>query len=177
MKKQTKNTSTTTGKIGIALLWIGILAVSIAGFSYSATGTKGTGVSCPMMKNVSTIPTTTRASGGCPMMGNRAVIQAAPVTPSKVNTQAKVITMQYNDSWLTPSTITVQKGKSYTIQIKLNTTINGCMSTITLPGLDDSIKNITKGTTICFIINPTSAGTYWFVCAMGLSHGAQVVVQ
>lgn len=67
------------------------------------------------------------------MMGNRAVTQSASVVPSKVNTQAKVITMQYDDSRLTPSTITVQKGKSYTIQMKFNTTINGCMSTITLP--------------------------------------------
>ena len=65
------------------------------------------------------------------MMGNRAVTQSA--TTTKVNPQAKVITMQYNASGLTPSTITVQKGKSYTIQMKINTTINGCMSTITLP--------------------------------------------
>ena len=173
MKKQhTKNTSTATGKIGITLLWIGILAVSIVGYSYYATGTKGTGVACPMMRNVTK---TAFQWWGCSMMGNRAVTQSA--TTTKVNPQAKVITMQYNASGLTPSTITVQKGKSYTIQMKINTTINGCMSTITLPWLDNSVQGITKWSTLTFSITPTSAGTYGFVCAMGLSHGAQVIVQ
>lgn len=176
-KQHKKATSNGTGKIGILLLWIGIFAMAIAGYSYYGTWTKTPSAntnqawSCPMMQN-----TTNKVQWwGCSIMGNNR--PAVQKTTNPTNSEAKVIAMTYNESWLEPWVINVQAGKSYTIIIKVNTDIYGCMSTISIPWLDNNIQNITKWSMITFNIQPTTPWEYEFECAMWVSHQAKIIVQ
>jgi hypothetical protein len=51
------------------------------------------------------------------------------------------------------------------------------MSTISIPGLDENVQNVRKWNTLTFHIKPTTAGVYDFDCAMGVSHGAKIIVK
>ena len=50
--------------------------------------------------------------------------------------------MTYTEDGLTPKVVTLQKGKTYKVFINAMVTLQGCMSTITLPGLDDNIQQV-----------------------------------
>jgi hypothetical protein len=89
----------------------------------------------------------------------------------------ETIQMTYTEQGLTPSTINLQVGKTYSIVIDAQTTVYGCMSTIYLPGLDDNIQSIKKWNKITFVVKPTKSWTYEFDCAMWLSHQAKVIVE
>lgn len=192
MKKENNNSSDFKWKLGIVLLWIWIFAIAVAGFSYytwpiwlrwSSTGIG----SCPMMNN--TTKNTSNQWWWCGMMWARNTAQnnsstqnqntiqdqTSPITPT--DSKSEVITMDYNDSGLTPSVVNVQIGKSYTIVINANTDVYGCMSTIDIPWLDENTQTIRKWKTITFNIKPTTAGEYPFLCAMWISHNAKIVVK
>jgi len=94
-------------------------------------------------------------------------------SPSKIEN----ITMTYTDNGLTPAVVTLKKGKKYKITINAKTTVYGCMNAISLPWLDDNLQNIRTGKKIIFNITPTKAGSYDFLCGMGVPHGASVIVQ
>jgi hypothetical protein len=54
------------------------------------------------------------------------------------------------------------------------------MSTIYIPWLDENVQSIKKGSQITFFVDTTKFWEYWeyeFVCAMWLSHGANIVIQ
>ena len=111
------------------------------------------------------------------MMGGTKTQTTSSQPAVQANSQAQVISMNYDASGLSPAAINVEAGKAYTISIKVTTDVVGCMNTISIPGLDDNIQNVNKGSTLTFNIKPTSAGTYEFKCAMGLSHGAKIIVK
>jgi hypothetical protein len=85
--------------------------------------------------------------------------------------------MTYTTSGLQPETVQLTAGKQYEIVIDVQTTVYGCMSTIYLEGLSDDIQSIRKGNQISFSVRPTKVGTYDFLCAMGIPHGAKVIVK
>ncbi|MEI6426734.1 MAG: cupredoxin domain-containing protein [Candidatus Absconditabacteria bacterium] len=116
-------------------------------------------------------------TGGCGMMGGNRTQTTSSQPVVQADPQAQLITMNYEESGLTPATINVEAGKSYTIVIKINKDVVGCMNTISIPGLDENIQNVNKGSILTFNIKPTSAGTYEFKCAMGVSHGAKIIVK
>ena len=58
----------------------------------------------------------------------------------------ETINMKYTSKWLEPASVTVELWKTYHIVIDSQTTVYGCMSTITLPWLDNSIKEIKSET-------------------------------
>ena len=116
-------------------------------------------------------------TGGCGMMGGNKPQTTTSQPTVQADPQTQMIPMDYNESGLTPATINVDAGKTYTISIKVNKDVVGCMHTISIPGLDENIQNVNKGSTLTFNIKPTSAGTYEFKCAMGLSHGAKIIVK
>ena len=91
--------------------------------------------------------------------------------------QIETINMKYTSKWLEPSSITVEVWKTYHIIIDSQTTVYGCMSTITLPWLDNSIKEIKNWEQIIFEFTPTKPWTYSFNCAMGVSHDAKIIVK
>lgn len=191
MKKENNNSSDFKWKLGIVLLWIWILALSVAGYSYfnwSRWAFGNTNIeSCPMMNN--TAKNNSNQWLGCGMMWNKNTAQnnsstqnqntiqdqTSPITPT--DSKSEVINMDYNDSGLTPSVVNVQIGKSYTIVMNANTDVYGCMSTIDIPWLDENTQTIRKWKTITFNIKPTMAGEYQFLCAMWISHNAKIVVK
>ena len=89
----------------------------------------------------------------------------------------ETINMTYTSKWLEPSSITVELWKTYHIVIDSQTTVYGCMSTITLPWLDNSIKEIKNWEQIIFEFTPTKKWKFGFNCAMGVSHNAEIVVK
>ena len=101
--------------------------------------------------------------------------QSNAVVPN--NTNAEVINMTYTDAGLTPSIVNITVWKSYTIVIQPEINVYGCMSTIGIPGLDDTMQLIKKWSTITFNIKPTRAGEYEFLCAMWVPHNAKIIVQ
>ena len=89
----------------------------------------------------------------------------------------ETINMKYTSKWLEPASITVELWKTYHIVIDSQTTVYGCMSTITLPWLDNSIKEIKNWDQIVFEFTPTKRWTFGFNCAMGVSHNAEIIVK
>jgi hypothetical protein len=68
-------------------------------------------------------------------------------------------------------------GKKYTIVIDVQTTVYGCMSTIYLPWLDSTMQSLEVGKSVTFTVNALKPWTYTFDCAMGVSHGANVIIE
>ena len=89
----------------------------------------------------------------------------------------ETINMVYTSKGLEPSSITVELWKTYQIIIDSKTTVYSCMSTITLPWLDNSIKEIKKWEQIIFEFTPTKKWTFGFNCAMWVSHNAEIIVK
>ena len=89
----------------------------------------------------------------------------------------ETINMKYTSKWLQPASVTVELWKTYHIVIDSQTTAYGCMSTITLPWLDNSIKEIKKWDQIVFEFTPTKRWTFGFNCAMGVPHNAEIIVK
>lgn len=89
----------------------------------------------------------------------------------------ETINMKYTSKWLQPASVTVELWKTYHIVIDSQTTVYGCMSTITLPWLDNSIKEIKKWDQIVFEFTPTKRWTFGFNCAMGVPHNAEIIVK
>ena len=89
----------------------------------------------------------------------------------------ETINMVYTNKWLEPSSITVELWKTYQIIIDSKTTIYWCMSTITLPWLDNSIKEIKNWDQIIFEFTPTKKWTFGFNCAMWVPHNAEIIVK
>lgn len=99
-----------------------------------------------------------------------------PTTVSSTNSEA--ISVDYTDNEIVPAVINLQAGKKYTITMTMNHDPRGCMNTILLQGLDERVQPVQRGTTLTFNVDATTPGTYRFVCgSMGMSHGAQVVIQ
>lgn len=104
----------------------------------SAPATQG--VSCGI-----TPSTTASSAAGCSMMSGTTTTQTTSSQPAvQVDTQAQVITMNYDESGLTPATVNLEVGKSYTISINVTTDVYGCMNSIYIPGLDDTIQSVRK---------------------------------
>jgi len=183
MTKQHKSTTSNgIGKIGIVLLWIGIFAIAIAGYSYYGTWSKSPTVntnqawSCPMMQN-----TTRNVSQwwGCGMMRNNNITTTA--TPTTVTTKPN-ITYETMNVWhdaysLIPETVTLTAGKSYKLIITPTADGGGCMNNMTLPGLDDNIYPVKKWVPVTIVINNAKAGTYELICGNMWMHQWTIVIQ
>ena len=89
----------------------------------------------------------------------------------------ETINMVYTSKGLEPSSITVELWKTYQIIIDSKTTVYSCMSTITLPWLDNSIKEIKKWEQIIFEFTPTKKWTFGFNSAMWVPHNAEIIVK
>ncbi len=97
----------------------------------------------------------------------------------EANTWTETITktMTYTADGLQPQELILEKGNHYQIDIIPETTVQWCMSTILLPGLDSHISMVKKGEPIHFTFTADKVGTYEFVCAMGVSHLAKIIIQ
>ncbi len=176
MKKESKNLKS---QIGMFLIIALILAAAVYGF-FGKSEKKDILPETTQESQSASCGLTPSATPGCSVPAKAASseeVKTSDDTTVSPSTDAQTINMTYDESGLSPATVTVEKGKSYTIVIKVNVDVFWCMGTIKLPGLDDTLKEVKKGTTISFHIQPTTIGTYDFQCAMGLSHNAKIIVK
>ena len=174
-KQHKKTTSNGTGKLWIVLLWIGIFAIVVAGYSYYR----------PKSVSRNTIDqtrnyATTRAQGwGCSMMGN--TTRTTTTNPTTVTTDPN-ITYEIMNVWhdaysLIPETVNLTAGKNYKLIITPSADGAWCLNTMTFPWLDSNIYPVKNGTPVTLVINNAKAGTYQVVCwAMGM-HQWTIIIQ
>ena len=175
MKKESNKLKS---QIGMFLIVALILAAAVYGF-FGKSEKKDALPETTQESQAASCGLTPSATPGClvPTKSSSEEVKTSDETAVTPSADAQNINMTYDESGLTPATVTVEKGKSYTIAIKVDVDVFWCMGTIKLPGLDDTLKEVKKWTTITFHIQPTTIGSYEFQCAMGLSHNAKVVVK
>ena len=176
MKKESNKLKS---QIGLVLIVVLILAAAVYGF-FNSSEKKDSSPVATQESQAASCGLTPSATPGCSVpvkTTSSEEVKSSDDTAVVPSTDAQTINMTYDESGLSPAAVTVEKGKSYTIVIKVNVDVFGCMGTIKLPGLDDTLKEVKKGTTISFHIQPTTIGNYEFQCAMGLSHNAKIVVK
>ena len=118
-------------------------------------------------------------SGGCGCGGGAKKAQpVVPAAPSDQAQQGEVqiikTTYTYNED-IRPNSFTLKAGKPARFEVEAKDNGQGCMGSITIPGLTDKVDILTAGKTTVFEFTP-KAGTYQITCAMGIPRG-QIVVQ
>jgi len=78
---------------------------------------------------------------------------------------------------IVPSKFTAKVGQKTTLVVDVKEGGEGCMSTITIIGLDDNPQYLKKGEQIELTFTATKAGTYPITCAMGVPRGSITVVE
>ncbi|MDD5397306.1 MAG: sulfite exporter TauE/SafE family protein [Candidatus Moranbacteria bacterium] len=118
--------------------------------------------------------------GGCGG-GGRAVVpsagkvEAAPAADAvKTNEQTIKTSFSLNND-IQPNTFTVKAGQPVRLIVDVKENGQGCMSTITVPGLTSDIYQLTAGKTIEFAFTPSKKGVYQITCAMGVPRGTITV--
>lgn len=106
-------------------------------------------------------------SGGCGCGGGakktQPVVQAAPSGQT-----IKAIYTTTED--IRPNKFTLKAGQPARFEIEAKDNGQGCMGSITVPGLTDKVDILTAGKTTVFEFTP-KAGTYQITCAMGVPRG------
>lgn len=77
---------------------------------------------------------------------------------------------KFTKEGLVPQNIPIQAGVPTTLEVDVQTDGLGCMSNITIPGLDNQIYGVTKGSTLVFNVN-APAGKHNITCSVGMLHG------
>lgn len=120
------------------------------------------------------------AGGGwCAMMWNRAKTEPVTTTNNTVaqNITYETINVSYDGTRLVPETTNLIAGKNYTFVITPASNGLWCMTSLTIPGIDNNIYPISAGTPITIIINNTKAWTYSAVCGNMWMYQWSIVVQ
>lgn len=73
------------------------------------------------------------------------------------------------------TSFTTKVGQPTVLEVDVKENGQGCMSTILIPGLDDTPQYLKAGKIIRLVFTPTSPGTYQITCAMGVSRGTITV--
>ncbi len=79
------------------------------------------------------------------------------------------------DKDIVPNNFTIKVGQPVRLTIDVRENGSGCMSTITIPGLDGKIYSLRAGEKIVMEFTPTKTGTYQITCAMGVPRGSIIV--
>lgn len=90
-----------------------------------------------------------------------------------------IIKLTFKDTYqqFDKTEIVLLKNQSYRIEISPEADGKGCMSTISLPGLTkDKIQLIKKNKKIIYEFTADRAGSYKFICAMGIAFNTNIVV-
>ncbi|MEP7204602.1 MAG: sulfite exporter TauE/SafE family protein [Candidatus Saccharibacteria bacterium] len=72
---------------------------------------------------------------------------------------------------ITPSTFTVNKDSTYTLEVDSKDDGSGCMSTIMIPGMFETPLLLVKGKKQILTFTPTKTGSFQITCAMGIPRG------
>ena len=114
-------------------------------------------------------------SGGCGCGGGAAKIPqpvvAATPQEQKQDGDVQVIkaTYTYNED-IRPNSFTLKAGKLARFEVEAKDNGQGCMGSITVPGLTDKVDILTAGKTTVFEFTPKT-GNYQITCAMGVPRG------
>lgn len=115
--------------------------------------------------------------GGCGCGGGNKAPQ--PVVSGAVEKQGQVqlIKVIYTlDKDIVPNQFTVKVNQPVRFEIDVKDNGQGCMGSITLPGLTNQVYALTKGQNTIFEFTPTTIGSYNITCAMGVPRGIIQVI-
>lgn len=106
-----------------------------------------------------------------------------PTTEAPENVTAKPVDVQkisatYIDAYkdIDPKEFTVSANKPVKFSIDVKERAWGCMSSITIPGLDSDIFDLKPDQNIVFEFTPSKKGTYKITCGMGVPRGKIIVI-
>jgi sulfite exporter TauE/SafE/copper chaperone CopZ len=121
------------------------------------------------------------SSGGCGC-GAKPQRQAAldadktPPVKAEQKNSVQLIRATYSVAEdIQPKKFTVKSGSPVRFEIEAKENGSGCMGSIALPGLSQTIDVFTEGKTTGFDFTPTKPGTYGITCAMGVPRGTIIV--
>lgn len=121
------------------------------------------------------------SSGGCGC-GQKVQRQAAldsdktPPVQAEQKDSVQSIKATYTVSEdIQPKKFTVKAGSPVRFEIEAKENGSGCMGSIALPGLSQTIDVFTQGKTTVFEFTPTKPGNYPITCAMGVPRGVIIV--
>ena len=116
-------------------------------------------------------------SGGCGCGGGAKTPQPVVSGIVEKKGQAQLIKASYTrDKDIVPNQFTVKVNQPVRFEIAVNEDGQGCMGSITLPGLTNQVYGLTKGQPIIFEFTPTTIGAYNITCAMGVPRGIIQVI-
>ena len=72
---------------------------------------------------------------------------------------------------IVPNKFTVKAGNPVRFEILASEAGQGCMGSVALPGLSETVSGFSKGNTVIFEFTPTKTGSYPITCAMGVPRG------
>jgi len=97
-------------------------------------------------------------------------------TMSNEDASIETIKLSHNGFSFEPSDIKIKAGTPYRLRITPESDGLGCMSTVTLPRIDDRVIDIVKGKDIVYELAWLPEGQYPFVCwSMGMEQGRLIV--
>jgi sulfite exporter TauE/SafE/plastocyanin domain-containing protein/copper chaperone CopZ len=110
--------------------------------------------------------------GGCGCGGG----SKTQINPQEGQTQAsgsaQVIQASYTlNGDIQPNTFTVKAGTAVRFEVDVKEDGQGCMSTIMVPGLDNTPQLLEKGNKLTMEFTPVKTGEYKITCAMGVPRG------
>lgn len=110
--------------------------------------------------------------GGCGGCGGGAKPQ--PVVQAQPSGQTIKAVYTTNED-IRPNKFTLKAGEPARFEVEAKDNGQGCMGSITVPGLTDKVDILTAGKTSVFEFTP-KAGTYQITCAMGVPRGTITVL-
>lgn len=118
-------------------------------------------------------------SGGCGCSGGarkaQPAIQAAPAVPSQAGVQVVKTTFTLNED-IRPNQFIVKAGQPVRFEVIAKEDGQGCMGSITIPGLTDKVDLLTAGKTTIFEFTSKKTGSFPITCAMGIPRGEIKVI-
>ncbi|MDO8668993.1 MAG: sulfite exporter TauE/SafE family protein [Candidatus Buchananbacteria bacterium] len=117
------------------------------------------------------------SGGGCGGGGNITLGDPSKSSLSPVVKGEQVIKMSYTLSGdIQPNAFKVKKGLPVSLEVAVKENGQGCMSSITVPGLYNKSEYLKAGKTIVMKFTPNQAGDYEITCAMGVPRGVIRVI-
>ena len=109
--------------------------------------------------------------GGCGGGSKKSVQATEGQVQQKAGVQVIKSVYTYKDD-IVPNTFTVKSGVPVRMEIDVKEDGFGCMSTIRIPKLSDSSKQLRKGETLVMEFISTQTGDFPITCAMGVRRGS-----
>jgi len=125
---------------------------------------------------VAKAPSCGAAGGGCGCGGGTSK-NVTSTTGEVLNVgQTQVLKANYSVSTdITPNKFNVKVGIPVKLEITALENGQGCMGSVALPGLSETIFGFSKGKSVAFEFTPAKTGSFPITCAMGIPRGEIIV--